>query len=88
MTTAPPSAETRKVSITVIEVIPARTDKLFALAAVEIDIDGVQIQVHGICARRAVPAAPPSNCRDPAAPPVLCGPPCGGELAPENETVG
>ena len=36
------------VSITVLSVTPARAKKLFAFASVEIDIDGVQIGVHGI----------------------------------------
>jgi stage V sporulation protein G len=36
------------VSITVLSVTPARGKKLFAFASVEIDIDGVQIGVHGI----------------------------------------
>ena len=40
------------VSITVLSVTPARAKKLFAFASVEIDIDGVQIGVHGIRAMR------------------------------------
>jgi DNA-binding cell septation regulator SpoVG len=36
------------VSITVLSVTPARAKKLFAFASVEIDIDGVQMGVHGI----------------------------------------
>jgi len=55
MTTASSDPETSKVSITVIEVMPARTGKLFALVSIELDIDGVQIQVHGIRAVRVVP---------------------------------
>ena len=34
------------VSITVLSVTPMRAGRLFALASVEIDIDGVQIGVH------------------------------------------
>ena len=45
-----PSSST--VSITVLSVTPARAKKLFAFASVEIDIDGVQIGVHGIRAMR------------------------------------
>jgi stage V sporulation protein G len=45
-----PSSST--VSITVLSVTPARAKKLFAFASVEIDIDGVQIGVHGIRAVR------------------------------------
>jgi hypothetical protein len=41
-----PSSST--VSITVLSVTPAGGKKLFAFASVEIDIDGVQIGVHGI----------------------------------------
>ena len=40
------------VSITVLLVTPARAKKLSAFASVEIDIDGVQIGVHGIRAMR------------------------------------
>jgi hypothetical protein len=40
------------VSITVLSVTPARAKKLFAFASVEIDIDGVQIGVHGVRAMR------------------------------------
>ena len=36
------------ISITVLSVTPARAGKLFALASVEVDIDGVQIAIHGI----------------------------------------
>jgi stage V sporulation protein G len=36
------------VLITVLSVIPARAKKLFAFASVEIDIDGIQIELHGI----------------------------------------
>jgi stage V sporulation protein G len=45
------------VSITVLSVTPARAQKLFAFASVEIDIDGVQIGVHGIRAMHAGPEA-------------------------------
>jgi stage V sporulation protein G len=44
------------VSISVLSVTPARTGKLFALASVAIDIDGVQIEVNGIRALRVEPA--------------------------------
>jgi hypothetical protein len=40
------------VSITVLSVTPMRAGKLFALASVEIDIDGVRIEVRGIRAMR------------------------------------
>src|ERR1700724_2975832 len=36
------------ISITVLSVAPLRAGRLFALASVEIDIDGVRIEVHGI----------------------------------------
>jgi len=49
-------AETRAVRITVLAVTPAQAGKLFALASVEIDIDGIQVQVHGIRALRVAPA--------------------------------
>jgi hypothetical protein len=39
---------TTPVSITVLSVSPMPAGKLFALAAVEIDIDGVLIEIHGI----------------------------------------
>src|SRR5467141_1841850 len=50
-----PSSST--VSITVLSVMPARAEKLFAFASIEIDIDGVQIGVHGIRAMHAGPEA-------------------------------
>ena len=40
------------VRITVLPVTPAHSGKLFALASVEVDIDGVQIAIHGIRALR------------------------------------
>jgi hypothetical protein len=40
------------VSITVLLVTPMRAGRLFALASVEIDIDGVRIEVRGIRNRR------------------------------------
>jgi stage V sporulation protein G len=43
------------ISITVLSVTPARAGKLFALASVEVDIDGVQIAIHGIRALRDAP---------------------------------
>jgi len=36
------------VSITVLSVTPAHAGKLFALASVAVDIDGVEIAIHGI----------------------------------------
>ena len=50
-----PSSST--VSITVLSVTPARAQKLFSFASIEIDIDGVQIGVHGIRAMHAEPEA-------------------------------
>jgi beta-galactosidase GanA len=47
-----PEAESSLVSITVLSVTPLRAGKLFALASVEIDIDGVRIEVRGIRAMR------------------------------------
>jgi hypothetical protein len=41
------------VSITVLSVTPLRAGRLFALASVEIDIDGIRIEVRGIRAMRA-----------------------------------
>ena len=48
------------VSITVLSVMPARAGKLFALVSVEVDIDGVQIAIHGI---RALKVADPIGTR-------------------------
>ena len=48
----PDQQSSSTVSITVLSVTPARAKKLFAFASVEIDIDGVQIGVHGIRAMR------------------------------------
>jgi stage V sporulation protein G len=45
------------VSITVLSVTPARAINLFAFASIEIDIDGLQIGVHGIRAMHAGPDA-------------------------------
>jgi hypothetical protein len=47
-----PEAESSLVSITVLSVTPLRAGKLFALASVEIDIDGIRIEVRGIRAMR------------------------------------
>jgi hypothetical protein len=41
------SDEAGLVSITVLSVTRARAVNLFALASVEVDIDGVQIAIHG-----------------------------------------
>jgi stage V sporulation protein G len=43
------------VSITVLSGRPARAGKLFALASVAVDIDGVQIAIHGIRVLRDAP---------------------------------
>ena len=48
---------TTPVSITVLSVTPMRAGKLFAIASVEIDIDGVLIEIHGIRAVHVPPAA-------------------------------
>jgi len=48
------------VSITVLSVTPARAGKLFALASVEIDIDGIHVVIHGI---RALHVADPFGTR-------------------------
>ena len=48
---------TASVSITVLSVTPMRAGKLFALVAVEVDIDGVPIEIHGIRAMHVSPAA-------------------------------
>jgi hypothetical protein len=44
-------------SITVLSVTPMRTGKLFALAAVEVDIEGIPFEIHGIRAMNVPPAA-------------------------------
>lgn len=49
-----PASATAK--ITVLDVQPISGAKMFALATVEIDIDGVVILVHGIQALRCEPA--------------------------------
>lgn len=43
------------VLITVRSVTPVRAGKLFAFASVEIDLDGVQLEIHGIRAIRVAP---------------------------------
>lgn len=48
---------TTPVSITVLSVTPMRAGKLFAIASVEIDIDGVLIEIRGIRAVHVPPAA-------------------------------
>ena len=50
-------SSTTPVSITVLSVTPMRAGKLFALTAVEVDIDGVAIEIHGIRAMHVPPAA-------------------------------
>ena len=54
---SPDQPSSSAVSITVLSVTPARAEKLFAFASIEIDIDGVQIGVHGIRAMHAGPEA-------------------------------
>jgi stage V sporulation protein G len=56
----PPEAESSLVSIRVLSVTPVRAGKLFALASVELDIDGIQITIHGI---RALHVAAPVGTR-------------------------
>jgi stage V sporulation protein G len=48
-------SETGSVSITVLSVKPMRSGKLFALASVELDFDGVRVEIHGIRAPRVDP---------------------------------
>src|ERR1700724_3059525 len=43
------------VSITVLSIKPVKLGKIFALASVEVDIDGVLLVIHGIRAMRAQP---------------------------------
>jgi hypothetical protein len=43
------------VSITVVSVKPVKFGKIFALASVEIDIDGVLLVIHGVRAMRVDP---------------------------------
>ena len=43
------------VLITVRSVTPVRAGKLFAFASVEIEIDGVRLEIHGIRATRVTP---------------------------------
>ena len=50
-----PSPPTSTVSITVLSVKPVKFGKIFALASVEIDIDGVLVLVHGVRAIRDHP---------------------------------
>ena len=47
----------KTVSITVLSVTPMRTGKLFALASVEINVDDVLIEIHGIRATRTATGA-------------------------------
>jgi hypothetical protein len=47
-----PETGSSLVSITVLSVTPLRAGRLFALASVEIDIDGIRIGVRGIQAMR------------------------------------
>ena len=43
------------VSITVLTVKPVKFGKIFALASVEIDVDGVLLVIHGVQATRVLP---------------------------------
>jgi stage V sporulation protein G len=49
-------AGSNTVFITVLSVTPVRAGKLFAFASVEIDLDGVQFEIHGIRAIRVEPS--------------------------------
>jgi len=51
------NAETGSVSITVLSVMPIRAGRLFALASVEINVDGVVIEIHGIREMRVATGA-------------------------------
>jgi stage V sporulation protein G len=48
-------SETGAVSITVLSVKPMRSGRLFAPASVELDFDGVRVEIHGIRALRVDP---------------------------------
>jgi hypothetical protein len=64
------NANTTWISITVLSVTPMRAGKLFALAPVELDIDGLAIEIHGIRPPRVPPGATKierPNYRDAAA---------------------
>jgi hypothetical protein len=50
------------VSITVLSVTPVRAGKLFAFAAVEIDIDGVRLEIHGVRASQVNPVGTKMSC--------------------------
>jgi hypothetical protein len=41
--------------ITILSIAPVRAGKLFAFASVEVDIDGVRLEIHGIRAMRVTP---------------------------------
>jgi stage V sporulation protein G len=56
----PDDAGSSLVRITVLSVTPARAGKLFALASVEVDTDGIQIAIHGI---RALHVTDPAGTR-------------------------
>jgi hypothetical protein len=53
-----PSSSIR-VSITVLSIKPVNFGRIFALASVEIDIDGVLLVIHGVRAMRAQPMGTP-----------------------------
>jgi stage V sporulation protein G len=46
-------AGSSQVLITLLSVTPVHAGKLFAFASVEIDVDGVRLEIHGIRAMRA-----------------------------------
>jgi hypothetical protein len=56
--------------MTVLSVTPMRTGKLFALAAVGLDIDGVPIEIHGIRATHVSPSATEIELRPARTPPA------------------
>jgi hypothetical protein len=53
----PSDTGAKTVAITVLSVTPMRTGKLFALASVEINVDDVLIEIHGIQATRTATGA-------------------------------
>ena len=51
------NAETGSVAITVLSVTPINAGRLFALASVEINIEGILVEIHGIRAMRVASGA-------------------------------
>jgi hypothetical protein len=51
------SDETGSVTITVLSVTPISAGRLFALASVEINVEGILVQIHGIRAMRVATGA-------------------------------